>query len=75
VYVGVMPMKTDTTPAGCYPYPNYRFEGWLLKSGFDPYEGIIRVRGLLMSEGTSSEAMGAQLAFFPPAFQGYRDAR
>src|SRR5579863_2642582 len=34
VYVGVMPMKTDATPAGCYPYPNYRFGGWLLKSGF-----------------------------------------
>jgi hypothetical protein len=31
-------------PLGCYELPAYRFEGWLLKSGFDPYPELVRIR-------------------------------
>lgn len=33
-----------STPAGCYEQPDWYFEGWVLKSGFDPSNTITRVR-------------------------------
>ncbi|NKY27734.1 hypothetical protein [Nocardia gamkensis] len=35
---------TDDYPLGCWRRPNLYVEGWLLKSGFDPYAEIVRVR-------------------------------
>lgn len=32
------------TPLGYYQHPNWNVEGWLLKSGFDQNDEIIRVR-------------------------------
>lgn len=32
------------SPAGCYETPEWYFEGWILKSGFDTFSGITRVR-------------------------------
>lgn len=34
----------DDKPLGCYDYPEWYIEGWLLKSGFDPYGEVVRVR-------------------------------
>ena len=31
-------------PHGCYKHPEWYGEGWLLKSGFDPYAEVVRVR-------------------------------
>lgn len=43
VFVGVKYSNTDN-PLGCYKYPDWYIEGWLLKSGFDPYDEIVRIR-------------------------------
>lgn len=35
--------------------PNYRIEGWLTKSGFDPYNEVVRVRIVLDWDGREFE--------------------
>jgi hypothetical protein len=32
------------TPTGCHRRPDWYFEGWVMRSGFDPFEHITRVR-------------------------------
>jgi hypothetical protein len=65
VYVGVAAMKGHS-PVGCYAHPDYHFEGWLLKSGYDPYGGVVRVRGQLNTYGETPEIMKWRLEFSPP---------
>jgi hypothetical protein len=36
--------STGDRPLGCWRRPNLYAEGWLMKSGFDPYPEIIHVR-------------------------------
>jgi hypothetical protein len=35
---------------GCYRYPSWYGEGWLFKSGFDPYREVVRVRFYLVTD-------------------------
>lgn len=46
------------SPLGCWKYPGWYIEGWLLKSGFDPYSKTVRVRMYLDadSDGDYTEA-------------------
>ena len=53
----------DQVPAGCYPCPDYHFEGWLLKSGYDPYRAVILVRGEIIRQGSTTEVVSCKLRF------------
>jgi len=74
VYVGVAALK-DQSPVGCYPYPDYHFKGWLLKSGYDPYNGVVIVHGELEAEGMAPEIVSVKLSFSPPRQLGYLKER
>src|SRR5580765_5316642 len=37
-------------PAGCHKYPDWYFEGWVPRSGFDPFREITRIRGYIISK-------------------------
>ncbi|ARP71752.1 hypothetical protein LK07_20575 [Streptomyces pluripotens] len=50
VFVGVDHDGGDT-PLGCFKHPDWYVEGWLMKSGFDPYEEARRVRLYLRAAG------------------------
>lgn len=39
-------LRTDS-PLGCFDKPEWYIEGWLVKSGFDPYGEVVRVRALI----------------------------
>lgn len=41
---GALVTLPGSKPLGCYEAPDWYVEGWLLKSGFDPYPEIVRVR-------------------------------
>lgn len=43
IYIARTVEVTDG-PLGCYEHPSWRIEGWLMKSGFDPYDEVVRVR-------------------------------
>jgi hypothetical protein len=43
-------------PLGSYSEsPNWKIEGWLMKSGFDPYAEVVRIR-IVLPEGLPAEA-------------------
>lgn len=46
VYTEHTQLLTDA-PLGCFERPEWYLEGWLLKSGFDPYPEVVRVRAYL----------------------------
>ncbi len=60
-YVGLTNQTTDST-LGCWEHPDWKLEGWLVKSGFDPYKEVVRVRIYLTSEpdGTGIDALRIQ---------------
>lgn len=36
--------RTEDSPTGCYRHPDWYVEGWVIKSGFDPFDEVVRVR-------------------------------
>jgi len=46
--------RLDETPPGCHERPDWYFEGWVLKSGFDPFDHITRVRVFRQGGDTSA---------------------
>jgi hypothetical protein len=44
VYGSVTSEFQTQNPFGCYRFPDWYVEGWLLKSGFDPYDEVVHVR-------------------------------
>lgn len=38
------------SPLGCFDEPEWYLEGWVRKSGFDPYSEVVRVRAYLLRE-------------------------
>ncbi|MGH8542061.1 MAG: hypothetical protein ACREX3_00090 [Gammaproteobacteria bacterium] len=57
--------RTDDGPLGCLEYPSWKLEGWLMKSGFDPYSEVIRVRMYLKSQMTDQEFSGVYIQRIP----------
>lgn len=49
VYTEYTNLVTDG-PLGCFEEPEWYLEGWVRKSGFDPYSEVIRVRAYLLRE-------------------------
>lgn len=43
-------IRNEDSPLGCWQLPDVYFEGWLLKSGFDPYREVVRVRAILQTQ-------------------------
>ena len=58
VYEEFGPSEGESPALGCYDRPNYVYEGWLLKSGFDPYGEVVRVRIRVVTQ-SSDGAVGA----------------
>ena len=40
----------NDSPLGCWQLPDFYLEGWLLKSGFDPYNEVVQVRAILRTQ-------------------------
>lgn len=41
----------DQAPFACFDDPDWCIEGWIRQSGFDPFEGPLRVRLYIMVDG------------------------
>jgi hypothetical protein len=50
--------RRDDHPLGCYEYPEWQADGWLLKSGFDPYGEVVTVRLYIQTTDDGSLATG-----------------
>jgi hypothetical protein len=46
--------EDEAKPFGCWEYPEWYAEGWILKSGFDPYGKAVRVRMYIEQPGGGS---------------------
>ena len=54
------PFPAAEGAVGCFEHPDYEFEGWVVKSGFDPYPEVVRVL-IRVIVGNRGEVEGANI--------------